>query len=193
MAIGMRVRGAFIAGALLSGTVLGGVAQAAGVLHIPGPDGVIHACYDDDGKVRLSDPQVRPCRDNETPLSWNQTGAPGPKGDTGAQGPPGPQGANGAQGAAGAAGVSGYQQVTQSFDNFTLAAQTESVHVVSCPAGTKVFGGGYLLFNAGGLLANNSDGPASDTQWAVSVFNPGASGSVTIGTVTFYAICATAS
>ena len=191
MGIGMRVRGALIAGALLSGTLVGGVAQAEGMLHIPGPDGVIHACYDDNGKVRLTDPQLRPCRGDETPLVWNQTGPQGPKGDPGPQGPPGPQGSPGAAGPAGAAGVSGYQQVTQSFNNFTLAAQTESVHELSCPDGKKVLGGGYLLFNAGGFLANNSDGPASDTQWAVSVFNPNTSGSVTIGTVTFYAICAT--
>jgi len=61
-------------------------------------------------------------------------------------------------------GVSRYQQVTQSIDNFTHAA---------------------------GFLSNNSNGPASDTQWGVSVYNPGSS-SVTISTVTFYAICAVA-
>jgi hypothetical protein len=72
-----------------------------------------------------------------------------------------------------------------------LAAGTESVHLVSCQAGTKVLGGGFILFNANGFLANNTNGPFGATQWAVSVFNPGAS-TVTIGTISFYAICATA-
>ena len=89
--------------------------------------------------------------------------------------------------------MSGYQQVTQSINNFNLAAGTESVHVVSCPDGKNVIGGGFLLFGANGFLANNSNGPASATQWGVSVYNPNPSGSVTINTITFYAICAAVS
>jgi hypothetical protein len=190
------VRAMLVAGGLLAATTVGGVAQAAGVVHIPGADGVIHACFADTGKLRVIDPQTDTCRREETPLQWNQTGPQGPKGDTGTQGPKGDagqQGQPGATGAQGPAGLSGYQQVTQSFDNFSLAAGTESVHVLSCPDGKKVIGGGYLLFNAAGFLSNNSDGPASDTQWGVSVYNPASSGTVTIGTVTFYAICATVS
>lgn len=182
MGIGsQRVRQALVAGVLLAGTTAGGVAQAAGVVHIPGADGVIHACFADNGKLRVIDPQADACKRDESALQWNQTGPQGPRGDTGQQGQPGP------------AGLSGYQQVTQTINNFNLAAGTESVHVVSCPDGKKVIGGGYLLFNAGGFLSNNSDGPASDTQWGVSVYNPSPSTSVSIGTVTFYAICATVS
>jgi hypothetical protein len=183
-----------IAGGLLAATTVTGVAQAAGVVHIPGPDGVIHACVGEDGKLRVVDQQVSGCRrEEEAPLQWNQTGPQGPRGDPGQQGDPGPAGMQGQPGTAGAPGLSGYQQVTESINNFTLAASTESVHVLSCPDGKKAIGGGYLLFNAGGFLSNNSDGPPSDTQWAVSVYNPSTSGAVTIGTITFYAICATVS
>jgi hypothetical protein len=71
------------------------------------------------------------------------------------------------------------------------AGSTESVHVLSCPAGKKVFGGGFILFNAAGFLSNNTNGPVNDAQWAVSVYNRGSS-NVQIGNVTFYAICADA-
>ena len=81
--------------------------------------------------------------------------------------------------------------MVESQNQFTVAPSTESVHVVSCPAGKKVLGGGFVSFNAGGFLSNNTNGPASDTQWAVSVYNPGST-PVTIGTVNFYAICASA-
>ncbi len=83
--------------------------------------------------------------------------------------------------------------MTQSINNFSLGAQSESVHIVSCPDGKDVIGGGFLLFGANGFLANNSDGPAANNQWGVSVFNPNPSGTVTIDTITFYAICATVS
>ncbi|MBV9322891.1 MAG: collagen-like protein [Chloroflexi bacterium] len=188
-----RMRTMLVAGVMLAGMAAGGVAQAAEAVHIPGADGVIHACFADEGKLRVIDPLVEACKREETALQWNQTGTQGPKGDQGPQGEPGatgPQGQPGQAGAPGPAGLSGYQQVTQSINNFNLAAGTESVHIVSCPDGKKVIGGGFLLFNAGGFLSNNSNGPASDTQWAVSVYNPSASGSVTIGTITFYAICA---
>jgi hypothetical protein len=190
LAIGSkRMRLALVAGAVLAGSAVGGVAQAAGMRqHIPGADGVIDACFDDEGKLRVVDPQAEGCRREEGALQWNQTGPQGPAGATGAQGPAGAPGPAGAQGGR---GLSGYQQVTQSIDNVNLAAGTESVHVLSCPAGKNVIGGGYLLFNAGGFLANNSDGPVNNNQWGVSVFNPSSSGTVTIGTITFYAICAT--
>jgi hypothetical protein len=180
-----RFRNALVVGLVLSSTLLvGGIAQAEGLMmQVPGADGVIHACFEDDGgKLRVIDPQLGiTCKREETPLQWNQTGPQGPKGDAGAPGP------------AGAPGLSGYQQVTQSINNFSLAAQTESVHVLSCPDGKKVLGGGFLLFDAAGFLANNSDGPVNESQWGISMFNPSATGSVTIGTVTFYAICANAS
>jgi hypothetical protein len=195
-----RVGQALIVGAVVASTLMGGVAQAAGLVHIPGPDGIIHSCFDNDnGKLRVIDPTGQTCKRDETALQWNQTGPQGPKGDPGMQGAPGLPGEPGAQGPAGspgpagAPGVSGYQQIVESVNNFTLAASTESVHVLTCPPGKKVLGGGFLLFGANGFLANNSNGPASDTQWGVSVFNPSGTNTVTVSTVNFYAICATAS
>src|SRR5690348_16896362 len=82
--------GRSLAAGLLGATLLAGGAQAAGMT--PGPDGVIHGCYQGtNGKLRVI-PAGETCRENETALPWNQTGAPGPKGDKGAPGDPGPQG-----------------------------------------------------------------------------------------------------
>jgi hypothetical protein len=161
-----RVRAALLAGAVLGSTLLGGVAQAEGIMRTPGADGIIHACYADVGGLRVIDPLGHTCKREETALQWNQTGPQGPAGQ------PGP------------AGLTGYQQVTGSINNLNLAGSTESVHVLSCPAGKKVFGGGFILFNPAGFLSNNTNGPVNDAQWAVSVYNPGSS-SVQIGDVTF--------
>jgi hypothetical protein len=53
----------------------GGVAYAI----IPDSQGVIHACYKtENGQLRVVDGDG--CTPSETPLSWNQTGPPGPPG-----------------------------------------------------------------------------------------------------------------
>lgn len=177
----MGIRRTVVVGALLGSMALGGVAQADGVLHVPGADGIIHSCYSlDNGKLRVIDPQQDQCKRNESPLQWNQTGPQGPKGDVGPQG---------SAGASGAPGLSGYQQIVETHNDFTLGPSTESVHVLSCPDGKKVLSGGFVLFNAAGFLSNNTNGPVSDTQWGVSVYNPTPS-TVTVGTLNFYAICA---
>jgi hypothetical protein len=63
---------------------------------------VIAGCYAADGTLRVIDAQAgATCKKKETPLSWNQAGAPG------APGPSGPSGAPGAPGASGAPGVPG--------------------------------------------------------------------------------------
>lgn len=208
-----------VVGMVLGSTaILGGVAEADGIMHVPGADGIIHACYQgDDGRLRVIDPLLgHECKRDETMLQWNQAGPQGAKGDTGAQGlkgdtgsagaqgpagptgatgpqgPTGPAGAQGPQGPTGTNGISGYQQMTESITSFSLAPGTESVHVVSCPAGKQVLGGGFLSFGADGFLSNNSNGPASNTQWGVSVYNPGAN-TVTVQTEVFYAVCANVS
>jgi hypothetical protein len=108
------VLGAVTGGLVLAG-VLGGAAQAEGLLHIPDANGVIHGCYEpEEGKLRLIDPQQdRRCKREETAIKWNQMGQQGPKGDTGAAGPqglkgdPGPQGLQGLTGDTGAPGMKG--------------------------------------------------------------------------------------
>jgi hypothetical protein len=80
----MRTRAAssIIAAVIGASLLLGGVANAAGL--IPGPDGVIHGCYrNGDGKLRVI-AAGQACERSETALPWNQQG---PKGD------PGPAGA----------------------------------------------------------------------------------------------------
>ncbi|HMG33187.1 MAG TPA: hypothetical protein VKM94_04545 [Blastocatellia bacterium] len=48
---------------------------------IPDSNGVIHACYNKSGgSIRVIDDSVTKCSSNETSLSWNVTGPPGPIG-----------------------------------------------------------------------------------------------------------------
>src|SRR5689334_13737576 len=88
---------------LVSGSVLGGVAYADG--GIPGSGSVIHGCYQfRSGALRIIDHPQATCRNNETPLQWNQTGPAGPQG---AQGPAGLQGPKGDTGPTGLQGMPG--------------------------------------------------------------------------------------
>src|SRR6267143_6785578 len=61
-------------------------------------NGVISACVNYEGEVRVINPNFGGrCRSSESPISWNQVGAPGP------QGPVGPPGADGTPGPVGPA------------------------------------------------------------------------------------------
>jgi hypothetical protein len=99
--------------ALCFALMLGTVALAA----IPGPGGVITACYTPRlSVVRLIDVQDgQKCFRSEQQITWNQTGpqgipgTPGAKGDTGPQGAPGLPGAPGAKGDTGPQGIPGVQ------------------------------------------------------------------------------------
>jgi|ERR1700732_561816 hypothetical protein len=73
---------------------VGGFAFAA----IPGPDGVIHACYKKRGGALSVVAGGKKCPRGTRALSWNQLGPTGAKG---------PKGANGTKGANGQAGVQG--------------------------------------------------------------------------------------
>lgn len=65
---------------------LTGVALA----QIPGSNGVITACYDNKGNLRVVNFEANEsCKSSETQLAWNQAGAQGPQGPVG---PPGPAG-----------------------------------------------------------------------------------------------------
>jgi hypothetical protein len=94
------------------------IASAAGLALVAGGIGIGYAAAADDGVavihgcvskglLGLGQGQLRvlsaggKCTTNETPLSWNQQGQPGP------QGPAGPQGSTGPQGLTGAAGLNG--------------------------------------------------------------------------------------
>jgi hypothetical protein len=98
----------------------GVVALGTGVAFgsIPNAGGVIHACYKENGQLRVIDTYSSSpgCKNQETALDWNKQGPEGPigatgpagsKGDTGAQGPKGDTGATGATGAQGPKGDTG--------------------------------------------------------------------------------------
>jgi len=100
----MRTKAAIIG---LAAVIVGaaGLATAA-YAAIPDSQGVIHACYNtNNGAVRVVGSGG--CRNDEAPLTWNQTGPPGLAGAAGAAGPAGPAGPTGAPGAAGTPGAQG--------------------------------------------------------------------------------------
>jgi len=99
---------------------------------IPDSNGVIHACYNKSGgSIRVIDDSVTKCNSNETSLSWNVTGPPGPIG------PAGPQGAAGPQGPVGPSNA-----FVQSFDpgalGFLLSDVPVIVQSINLPAGSFV-------------------------------------------------------
>src|SRR5436305_4881032 len=84
--------------AVLLAAGLAGGAAAVAVATVPGPDGVIHACYSitntnglpvTTANLRIIDPSAQACTTNtdvptaERALSWNQQGPPGQTGPTG--------------------------------------------------------------------------------------------------------------
>jgi hypothetical protein len=77
---------------------------------IPDANGIIHACYKrSSGTLRIIE-NAEQCRENETSLTWNQTGPQGPAGvvgPAGLQGPAGPQGQEGPPGPEGPQGPPG--------------------------------------------------------------------------------------
>ncbi len=90
------------AGRRASGLVLGMILALvltlsfSAVAHasVPGPNGIITACYQQStGALRVIDVQAGgSCRNNELQLTWAQTGPAGPQGPQGPVGPAGPQG-----------------------------------------------------------------------------------------------------
>jgi hypothetical protein len=103
--------------AIASLVLVGGVVLAGS---IPGPDGVIHGCYDKQGDVKVV--ASLPCPKGYTVLEWNQTGPSGP------------------------AGVSGYEIVRAVPDGQGDGNTTIHFHI-DCPTGKKVAGGGGFATN----------------------------------------------
>lgn len=123
----------------------GGIAYAT----IPSGAGVINGCYQKvNGQLRVIDAASASCRNDETPLSWSQTGpagTPGPAGPTGPTGPAGPTGPTGPAGANGSPGLSGFQVVRQFTTNDTSPYKYLTVY---CPAGKTLIGGGAASWYA---------------------------------------------
>lgn len=182
--------------AALALAVVAGAAYAT----IPDGQGVIHGCYKKSGILRVVDPALGPCSDDETTLDWNQTGprgldgAPGPqgpkgdagekgeKGETGAQGPQGlqgpkgdtgdagPQGPPGPIGPQGPSGVSARQVVVQGGSAYALTAETRWA---VCPSGKVPVGGGVSTGEFFGQDGNITDSYPTADGWYGRVYNPG--------------------
>lgn len=100
-------------------------------------------------------------------------GPKGDKGDQGIQGIAGVKGDKGDTGATGARGLTGAQGVAglAGIQRVSITANVD-VARVSCPAGKKVLGGGYIAPSNGSILVQQSY-PSSDDAWTVVVKNTG--------------------
>jgi hypothetical protein len=139
----MRTRAgqSVLAAAIGASFLLGGVANAAGL--IPGPDGVIHGCYRPDGRLRVITADQM-CERNETALPWNQQGPKGDKGD------PGP---------------AGQAHVVVRNGGATVANGAAASATAQCQPGEIATGGGAQIGNGGaggngGLGGNGGSGGA---------------------------------
>lgn len=122
---------ALVIAAVLIG--IAGVSYAA----IPGSNGVISACKDPKGSLRVIDAEAgQACSGNQQPLSWNQQGPQGPPGPTGPAGPP---------------GESSIRDYEWLFANSPLDSTSPKAHIVSCPYPKRAVGGGGLAVGLGGV------------------------------------------
>ena len=185
----------------------GSVAWSAVAPSIPGPDGVIHSCYDASGdpvgSLRVIDPATgASCSKNERSLNFNQTGpqgiqglqgvpgadgadgTDGTDGTDGQDGPAGPAGPAGATGPAGPAGFAGYQIVSVDgvFGQYTVD--------VTCPSGKRAISGGAST-QAGTYL--RASAPAfNGFGWTATAGSDDDGSDFVVGPlVTVYAVCAT--
>jgi hypothetical protein len=117
-----------VALAVLALGIVGAVAYAS----IPGPDGVIHACYKNSNPAQgalIAIDSSASCPSGYTALNWNQTG---------------PTGSAGTNGTNGTNGVSGYEIVHQQV-TLPYNVGNATTFVVSCPTGKVPLAGGYKL------------------------------------------------
>jgi Collagen triple helix repeat (20 copies) len=91
---------------LVGGLMIGLVGSMA-YASIPGPGGVINACYVKTGGDLSIIDSTQTCKSNQTAITWNQTGPQGPQGPAGPAGPAGPQGLQGDKGDPGPTGPAG--------------------------------------------------------------------------------------
>jgi hypothetical protein len=148
------------------------VVVAAVQAAIPDPSGAIHACYRNNGNLRLVDKSN--CTSSETALAWNQTGPQGPAGA------PGPQGQLGTPGPA---SVTGYE-IINTHETLPLNGSIEVT--ATCPTGKRVIAGGYVAASV--LDTASSSRPEGESGWRVEFKSNGGTGEASV-----YAICATAS
>jgi hypothetical protein len=138
--------------------VLGGVAWAA----IPGPNGIIHACYKRrGGALRVINTSAHAkCGHREAELNWSETGPPGPRGGRGLMGARGLTGARGAVGPAGSNGTDGgLSDAFTTSETATLAlTSSRQILSLSLPAGDYAVNASVTI--------SNEEGPGGSTQAA---------------------------
>jgi hypothetical protein len=158
--------------------LMGGGAAAWGQLAaaIPGPDGVIHACYlnyaiptDDVGTMRVIDPAAGDaCNELETALDFNQEGPQGPQGPVGPAGPTGPTGPVGATGATGPAGPKGDKGDAGVSTAYAAELATTSINDGSTVILSKNVPAGSYVINAKATLTNGDDDDVAFVGCSVS-------------------------
>jgi hypothetical protein len=168
-----RLRPSFanVAATLALVIAIGGVSWAA----IPGSDGVIKACYNNQGgglRVTDTDPDMKtiePCNpDSETPIDCNRQGPAGPSGPSGPQGPQGPAGSNGQNGNGNDSQVHG-MSLTRSVKGPSLVGLAET------PIGSLVLNPGqYIAFAKGTAYSSGrSVGVARGAEMRCQLRGPG--------------------
>jgi hypothetical protein len=116
------------------------------------------------------------------------SGLPGVQGLTGPAGLPGPQGPVGPQGQAGI--ITGHQVVSTALSTVTLTGIQSTTAFATCPAGKRVFGGGYETTGTS-VLQPVSMYPTTVTTWSVTLRHNQPDATATFG-FRVYAVCSTA-
>jgi hypothetical protein len=132
-----------------------------GYAAIPGADGVISACRDSRGVLKVIDAEAgETCGPNQQQLTWNQQGPQGPAG------PPG------------ASGVSGWQYVVS--PGRDIPPGSAGGWNVDCPVGKKALGGGVSQSFADAAFRVAETTPSGSygngTGWYARVYNEGRDG-----------------
>lgn len=148
------------------------IAQAS----IQDPNGAISGCVGPSGLLRVIDSGAT-CNENETPMTWNQTGPQGPAGSQGQPGPQGLQGPQGQPGPQGPAGVSGYH-VVQVSDTLPPHSPALPIGMIAfCKPGELALSGGYTTSwtsgqTVGAGLVEYEDQPwTNGSGWVVGFTN----------------------
>jgi len=162
-----------------SAVLIGGgtVAWSAVAPSIPGPDGVIHACYNAIGNpvgtVRVIDPATgATCSKNERALNFNQTGPQGPQGIQGIQGIPGTDGVDGidgidgTDGQDGAPGASGPAGLSHAYHSATGSSYFNN-GIPTVVLSASVPAGAYVVNSK--VSVNNQDGDSQSATCDLKV------------------------
>lgn len=122
---------ALAVGLLALVVALAGAAWAA----IPGPEGIIHGCYNKHtGALRVIDTAAHgKCKRGESELNWMEVGPPGPRGGGGPRGVTGKTGPEGPKGAAG--GLSNAYTASESTTVPLSSTEPAKVLTLELPAG----------------------------------------------------------